>query len=432
MSRVICEVCGTAYPEASTQCPICGSVRPADAQGVSYNDGNPDARRPYQQVKGGRFSKANVRKRNASSQGGNFSRNVKQAPSAPKSSSGQGKKKKKTNSNRGLVITILVLLLAIIAVIAYIFLKFFIVPGASDVEQTQPTSTEAPTEASEDIPVEIPCQDIYLDSYEIYLDEVGDYTFIVVNPEPVDTTDELTFESEKSSIAMVDSDGRVTAVSKGETNITITCGVVSVQCKVIVGQPKEKLVFDTGEVLLENVGDTEIIYSGNIPLDEISWSSENEAVATINDGVVTAVGSGDTVVYGEYDGIIVNCVVRCVFADPTDPTQGGLEGNGGVTSDAETEQEPTEAPEQSSKYTAPYELKNLYGGSNKDVMIKVGESFELSLVDSNGTTIEGVIWSVEGSYCSVSNGYVTGLRSGKCEVVATFGGESYVCIVRVR
>ena len=61
MSKIICDVCGTSYPETATQCPICGCMRPAEAQGLS---GEAESPRTYTHVKGGRFSKANVRKRN--------------------------------------------------------------------------------------------------------------------------------------------------------------------------------------------------------------------------------------------------------------------------------------------------------------------------------------------------------------------------------
>ena len=70
MSKIICEVCGTAYPEASTQCPICGCVRPADANGVPSGPEEKAPERTYLHVKGGRFSKANVRKRTTASQNG--------------------------------------------------------------------------------------------------------------------------------------------------------------------------------------------------------------------------------------------------------------------------------------------------------------------------------------------------------------------------
>ena len=126
MSKIICDVCGTAYPEASTQCPICGCVRPVNAQVVPSDTTENTTQRTYQHVKGGRFSKANVRKRTSGNYTPAYSKSEKTvAPSAPK------KKKKKSNSNMGLLITIFALLLAIIAVVIYILVKFFI-PASSD------------------------------------------------------------------------------------------------------------------------------------------------------------------------------------------------------------------------------------------------------------------------------------------------------------
>ena len=61
MSKVICDICGTSYPETATQCPICGCVRPAESTAVSDSDREHQG---YTYVKGGRFSKANVKKRN--------------------------------------------------------------------------------------------------------------------------------------------------------------------------------------------------------------------------------------------------------------------------------------------------------------------------------------------------------------------------------
>ena len=35
MSKIICDICGTSYPETAKQCPICGCVRPGDVQRVT-------------------------------------------------------------------------------------------------------------------------------------------------------------------------------------------------------------------------------------------------------------------------------------------------------------------------------------------------------------------------------------------------------------
>jgi cyclase len=52
MSKIICDVCGTSYPETATQCPICGCVRPGDAKSVK--SGVSGTSSGYTYVKGGR------------------------------------------------------------------------------------------------------------------------------------------------------------------------------------------------------------------------------------------------------------------------------------------------------------------------------------------------------------------------------------------
>ena len=64
MSKIICDVCGTRYPETAEQCPICGHIRTAagrTAEDVFVMDDALGETR--QKVRGGRFSKSNVKKR---------------------------------------------------------------------------------------------------------------------------------------------------------------------------------------------------------------------------------------------------------------------------------------------------------------------------------------------------------------------------------
>ena len=111
MSKVICEFCGTSYPETASQCPICGSVRSNDNNEMMGILEEASTEHEYHYVKGGRFSDKNVRKRNAANKSVE-KRIPKEVPENEK-------------SNKGLVITIFVLLLAIALVIVYIAVTFF-------------------------------------------------------------------------------------------------------------------------------------------------------------------------------------------------------------------------------------------------------------------------------------------------------------------
>jgi len=73
MSKIICEICGTVYPDNSTQCPICGfpakgEETPQLGQVEAALPVMPDETQVIEPVKGGRFSNSNVKKRNNAEQ----------------------------------------------------------------------------------------------------------------------------------------------------------------------------------------------------------------------------------------------------------------------------------------------------------------------------------------------------------------------------
>ena len=63
------------------------------------------------------------------------------------------------------------------------------------------------------------------------------------------------------------------------------------------------------------VGESEDIYWGTVPVELVSWSSGDESVITVENGVVTAVGVGSTTVSCEYYGKRAECTVSCLAAD---------------------------------------------------------------------------------------------------------------------
>ena len=59
MTTLYCDICGASYPDTEEQCPICGSAR-ALASETPYSDHVPKVGK---KVRGGRYSKRNVKKR---------------------------------------------------------------------------------------------------------------------------------------------------------------------------------------------------------------------------------------------------------------------------------------------------------------------------------------------------------------------------------
>lgn len=226
MSKIICDVCGTSFPETANQCPICGCAASADNLVINKpNNSEDNGHGSYTYVKGGRFSKSNVKKRNSG-------RHV--APESKKESATE-KENKTKKSDRGLVIACVALLLAIIAVILYIAFRFFI-PMGEEAKKKDPPATnivvDNDVEQDEEEEKNIPCTGLTLSEISITLNEANQSVKLEATVEPGDTTDELTFISADETIATVDQEGNITAIAAGETQITVTCGEKTATCQV--------------------------------------------------------------------------------------------------------------------------------------------------------------------------------------------------------
>ena len=211
MSKVICDICGTSYADNATQCPICGCVRTAEAVVVedtaSENNG-------YTYVKGGRFSRANVRKRN------------QMAAAAMKVKKVSAEKNEDENANtttgnkrRGLIIVLACLLLVVVSMFIYI--------GVT-ISNQNPSQTGADT-----TPAEISCTQIVLSSLDVTMTQKGEVYKLEVTCTPADTTDQVTFsENSGGKIVQVDQSGNVTCVDSGKAVITVICGDLKKECRV--------------------------------------------------------------------------------------------------------------------------------------------------------------------------------------------------------
>lgn len=329
MSKIICDICGTSYPETAKQCPICGSVQPGDVQRVTNEvKNNGKGSTGYTHVKGGHFTKSSVKKRTKDS-------GVKPAPKKSSASKGGGQEK----DNRGLVITAIVLLLAVIGVVIYIAIGFF-KPYANQDDSTIPSGR-------------ILCTDIRLTKVDYLLTEAGASELLAAEPDPKNTTDTMTFTSQDPAIVTVDNAGNIQAVSEGTTYIEIRCGMIEKTITVKVEYPKVdpgpgndennngdaenpdvnvdvtgELRFLSTEIKLNNKGLNYSLYIGSVPKENVKFSSENEAVATFKNGTVIAVGEGETTVHAEFNGQKLSCKVICNFS-----SSGGQTGSGGVSED---------------------------------------------------------------------------------------------------
>lgn len=421
MSKIICDVCGTSYPETAAQCPICGCVRPGEIQSVmgDTSEGNGG----YTYVKGGRFSKSNVRKRNKSA-------GYEQPPVQPPMDDNSEMKE-----NKGLIITAIVLLLAIIAVVVYIAVQFFLPDSGGNKDTTAGTDPKQPS-TSESTVLTVPCEKLKLDVTKITFDKQNVARMIYATAEPSNTTDEIVFKSSDETVVTVNENGKVIPVGSGSAIITVTCGDVKAECAVECNfeiptestpptdpsqgatEPEEKFRLNREDITFSYKGDSWMLYSGNLGLTQITWTSDDESIATIKNGKVIAVGKGTTNVHAEYNGQKVSCIIRCVFADSADSNTGS---SGNVTEDGG-----------SAGTSGTYALKNTVGGPNDDVTLSVGGAFTMQLVDANGNVINDATWTAaDPSVCTVSGGTVTGVGAGNTTVTVSFNGETHSFTVRV-
>ena len=394
MSKIICDICGTSYADTATQCPICGCVRPAEPQPVPEEENNSSA---YTYVKGGRFSKSNVKKR---------------AASEPK----QPKEEKNGKKGAALLLIAIVLVgviaLGVILWATGVFDMFAPGDGA-------PATTPSPTE--ENLPKDIPCEAITVAKKQYSLAQVGDIVLLDCRKIPVESTDMMTFTSENEEVATVDANGRVTAVENGKTNIIITCGNVTDTCEIVVGDgvfPVE-LVLKASEIKLSKMGDTFVIYDGPISPEKITWTSDNELIASVKDGVVTAEAPGPTTITATYLDKTVSCEVLCDF-EPTGNGGGVSEDGSGLSGNVST---------------ADFAIYTQYGVlAGNDASLKVGEVIYLYLGNSSGKRISTDWTCADEEHFSISENIVKGLKStGNLPITIStvYEGKTYNCVFRI-
>lgn len=134
---------------------------------------------------------------------------------------------------------------------------------------------------------------------------------------PSDATDKtLVWSSSDDKVATV-ADGLVTAVAEGTANITVTCGDKSDVCVVTVKIiPVESVTLSATSLTLEE-GDSQKLTATVSPSDatykDVTWSSDNESVATVDaEGNVTAVAAGTAVIKAAAGDVFAECNVEVI------------------------------------------------------------------------------------------------------------------------
>ena len=115
---------------------------------------------------------------------------------------------------------------------------------------------------------------------------------------------EVEWSSDDPAVATVNDEGLVTALANGATLITATSGTATASATVTVMQTAGRITVLPAAVTLMAVGETaqltaSVSDNNDVPITdvEVEWSSDDPAVATVDDeGLVTAAANGTTLI----------------------------------------------------------------------------------------------------------------------------------------
>ena len=130
----------------------------------------------------------------------------------------------------------------------------------------------------------------------------------------------FTWVSEDPNLATVDANGKVTAIAGGTVNVLVSDGSRKGVCIVRVrGGSAPSTGGNTGggsTTLALNktdytthVGEMDVLLTLGVT-NGVVWETSNASVATVNKGLVHAVGKGNCTITATYDGNSYSCIVR--------------------------------------------------------------------------------------------------------------------------
>lgn len=208
-----------------------------------------------------------------------------------------------------------------------------VITGVAEGETTI-TATVGELSASRTVSVIIPVERLEAESMALHLaDDPAALAYTVV---PKNFTGELTFASANNSIATVDTNGQITPVAAGDTNVTVTAPngmTATAQIRVWDG-PKELNLAPAKTEVTKGSG-TQIGVTdeqGNdVEAESLTWASSDETVAQVSGGWVDVTGTGAVTITASTEYGVSSSVELTGVAPAARPA-----ANAGATSGAAT------------------------------------------------------------------------------------------------
>lgn len=354
MNKIICEICGTAYPETADCCPICGYARETGQDSEQEIPRQMPEYVPESRKKGGLFSAAQKKfqidfydyDEEEDAEDEALREEFPDIPAAPHAH----------RVNVPVVVVLTVLIALSLLASAYLFFRYDLPSRRASQQETEAATLAAPTEEeteTTEAPT-VPCQSLVLTAGAPELTRQGQYWLLHVIVIPEDTTDQLIYSSADETVVTVTPEGRLCAVGSGETSVTISCGREQIICPVTVSIPEETepeteapstepeepssepekreaeqtaasestapseaaagvvLKLKQEDITFKKTGVTfQLELDCDLKPEDVTWLTMNSKVAICHDGLITVLGYGTTKIVAQYKGQEVYCIVRC-------------------------------------------------------------------------------------------------------------------------
>ena len=207
----------------------------------------------------------------------------------------------------------------------------------------------------------------------------------------------VVYSTDKANVATVSEGGLVTAIAAGKANITAKVGEITLTCVVTVTDPTPPPVDYTYAISKSSetleVGESETLSVTVTPQKDITvaWSSSNDAVATVANGVVTAVSAGTAKITATVDGETLTCDITVVKPAP---------------------------------------LFTLAPSGTQE--LEAGKTLQLNVTSSDEDPFE-VVWSSSNDAVATvdANGLVTAVDKGEAIIKAKIGEVEKTCTIKV-
>ena len=247
-------------------------------------------------------------------------------------------------------------------------------------------------------PEEIHVSSINLSLTSITLDEGQSETLVATIVPDNATNKNVSWKSDKSDVATVDNNGKVTAVKAGTATITVTTedGGKTAACKVtVLPIPVTSVTLDKVSASLkagETVTLKATVNPENASDKKITWSTSDASVATVNDGVVAALKVGAATITATVGDKTADCVIT---VEVTPVTNVSLD--------------------------------------KKNIKLYEGKTAKITAtVTPANATYKDVEWlSDNNAIATVENGLITAISRGKTAIIAKCGDKSDCCEITV-